>query len=248
MSLFGRLAVVTGGASGIGKCVCQALAVEGATVVVADINLDAATDVAKALPGATSHQSAYVDVGCSSSVDTLFENAKCHSVPVSVVVNCAGIAPTQADVVDTTEEIFDKVINVNLKGTFLMTRAAGREMIASGVADAVIVNVSSILGKMGMRGLGYYAASKGGVMALTKSAAQELAPKGIRCNAVLPGLTETPMISATSEASRILIAKLTPMGRLGQPEEIAEAIKFLCLPGNSYTTGAMLEVTGGFGM
>lgn len=248
MSLSARLAVVTGGASGIGKCVCKTLAREGATVVVADINLDAACEVAKSLPGNTNHEGVHVDVACGASVEALFENAKRHSVPVSIVVNSAGILHPMADIVDMSEETFDKVINVNLKGTFLVTRAAGREMIASGVANAVIVNVASINGKLGKAGLSCYAASKGGVMALTKSAAQELAPKGIRCNAILPGVTVTPMTSSYSEERKTIAINTTPMRRLGQPEEIAEAIKFLCLPASSYMTGSMVEVTGGMGM
>lgn len=182
-------------------------------------------------------------------MDALFANVKNHSaVPVSIMVNCAGIAPVMTEVVDTTEQVFDKCIEVNLKGTFLMTRAAAREMIASGVPDAAIVNVSSIVGKTGLPSFGYYAASKGGVMALTKSAAQELASKGIRCNAVLPGVTRTALSQPFPEAVNMLTATSTPMKRIAEPEEIAEVIKFLCVPGSSYMTGSMVEVTGGLDM
>lgn len=121
-------------------------------------------------------------------------------------------------------------------------------MIASGAANAVIVNVASIVGKSGKAGRSCYTASKGGVMALTKSAAQELAPKGIRCNAILPGVTMTHMTSAYSEETKMIAINATPMRKLGQPEEIAEAIKFLCLPASSFMTGSMVEVTGGIGM
>lgn len=200
------------------------------------------------LAGNALHQGLHVDVGCSASVDTLFKSAKNHTVPVSMMVNCAGIAGKFVDVVDTTEEVFDECIRVNLKGTFLMTRAAAREMIASGVPDAAIVNVASIVGKAGTESFAYYAASKGGVMSLTKSVAQELATKGIRCNAVLPGVTRTPMTAPFPEEVSRLAIGATPMKRLAEPEEIAEVIKFLCLPGSSYMTGSMVEVTGGLCM
>lgn len=248
MSLSGRLAVVTGGASGIGKAVCHALAALGAQVVVADINLDGATEVARSLPGSSSHTSVFLDVGYTESVEQLFAKIKeSESVPVSIVVNCAGV-PSMSPIVGTTDEEFDKVIQINLKGTFLVTRAAARAMMESAVADAVIVNIASILGKSGLINCSAYSASKGAVIALTKSVAQELAPHGIRCNAVLPGLTQTPMVSALSEEEEQMFVARTPLGRVGQPEEIAQAIAFLCCPSSSYVTGAALEVTGGYCM
>ncbi|KAL1430981.1 hypothetical protein MTO96_014399 [Rhipicephalus appendiculatus] len=150
MSLRGRLALVTGGASGIGKATCHALASHGVSVVVADLNLDAAKVVASELPGAGTHRSAFLDVSEANSVDRLFADIKeTESPPISIVVNCAGIAKI-SPLVDTTDEDFDKIIQVNLKGTFLVTRAAARAMIASGVKEGVIVNVSSILGKCGL--------------------------------------------------------------------------------------------------
>lgn len=249
MSLSGRLAVVTGGASGIGKATCHALAAQGAKVVVADINLDAATDVARSLPGPSCHTSVWLDVGSTESVGHFFANIKeTESLPVSIVVNSAGIA-RKSLLVDTSDEDFEKVMQTNVKGTFLMTREAARSMIASAVPNGVIVNVASIVAKTGMANFGVYAASKGAVVALTKTAAQELGPHGIRCNAVLPGATRTPMtIELSDESSEKLLAASTPLGRFGQPEEVAEAIAFLCFPNSSYVTGAAFEVTGGFCM
>ncbi|KAL3238549.1 hypothetical protein MRX96_048090 [Rhipicephalus microplus] len=248
MSLRGRLALVTGGASGIGRATCHALAAHGATVVVADLNQDAAKVVASELPGTGTHRSAFLDVSNSNSVDRLFADIKeSESLPFSIVVNCAGIAKI-CSLVDTTDEDFDKIIQVNLKGTFLVTRAAARAMISRGVTEGVIVNVSSILGKCGLYGLAAYTASKGGVVALTKSVAQELAQHGIRCNAVLPSLTQTPMIDALSDEWQRLGIALTPLGRMCQPDEVSEAIVFLCSPKSSFVTGAVLEVTGGFKM
>uniref|UniRef100_A0A1E1XEP0 (3R)-3-hydroxyacyl-CoA dehydrogenase n=1 Tax=Amblyomma aureolatum TaxID=187763 RepID=A0A1E1XEP0_9ACAR len=248
MSLEGRLALVTGGASGIGKAACHALASQGATVVVADLNLDAANSVAQSLPGSATHRGAFVDVGDSESVEELFAHVKdMGSLPVSIVVNSAGVAHL-APLVETSDEDFDRVIRINLKGTFLVTRAAARAMTASGVADAVIVNIASILAKTGLAMLSPYCASKGGVMALTKTVAQELAPHGIRCNAVLPSLTRTPMGYSLPEEIQVEFVAKTPLKRMGEPEEVAQAILFLCSPQSSYLTGAGLEVTGGYGM
>lgn len=248
MSLQGRLALVTGGASGIGRAACHVLASQGARVIVADRNVDGAKVVAEELPGPATHKEASLDVANTESVENLFADIKdTESLPVSIVVNCAGIAGL-SPIVDTTDETFDRVIRVNLKGTFLVTRAAARAMIASGITEGAIVNIASILGKTGLSNSGAYAASKGGVVALTKTAAQELAPHGIRCNAVLPSLTQTAMADTLPEESQRMFCALTPMRRVGQPKEVAEAILFLCSPQSSYMTGAALEVTGGFSM
>lgn len=181
-------------------------------------------------------------------MDRLFADIKeTESLPSSIVVNCAGMTK-RSTLVDTTVEDFDKVISVNLKGTFLVTRAAARAMIAGGVKDGVIVNVASILGKTGLSGLVAYTASKGGVVALTKSAAQELAQYGIRCNAVLPSLTRTPMSATLPDETKEACIAQTPLGRVCQPEEVSEAIVFLCSQKSSFVTGVGLEVTGGFRM
>ncbi|KAL1430980.1 hypothetical protein MTO96_014398 [Rhipicephalus appendiculatus] len=224
MSLRGRLALVTGGASGIGKATCHALAAQGASVVVADINLHAAQAVAAELPDTATHRGAFVDVVDTISVDKLLAEIKdTESLPVSILVNSAGIAK-HSRLVDTTDEEFDEVIGVNLKGTFVTSRAVARSMIASAVTDGVIVNLSSLAGI---------------------AVAQELAPHGIRCNVVVPSLIKTPMIDVLpQEAQRTLIA-LTPLRRAGKPEEVAEAIVFLCSPNSSYVSGAALDVMGG---
>ncbi|XP_077525315.1 (3R)-3-hydroxyacyl-CoA dehydrogenase-like [Amblyomma americanum] len=250
MALSERLALVTGGASGIGEAVCHALAADGATVVVADRQLEGAKKVAQSLPGRVRHVAEYVDVGDSSAVEKLFDNIRAaSSLPLSIVVNCAGIF-LQKSLVDSTDELFDDTIRVNLRGTFLVTRAASREMIRSQKAlpegGAAIVNVSSIAAKSGWREGAAYAASKAGVVALTKTVAQELANHRIRCNAVLPGRTETPMTASSTEEEKAMSIAMTPLGRAAQPKEIAEAIKFLCSPASSsFVTGAALEVTGG---
>lgn len=255
MSLSGRLALVTGGASGIGEAVCQVLAEDGAVVVVADKQLEAARKVADSLPGDARHHALYLDVTDSASVEQLFKSIKgtYEALPLSAVISCAGIGSLIAPIVDYSDEAFDDVIRVNLKGTFLVTREASRYMLRSGQpmpeGGAAIVNVASIFGKTGQEDCAAYAASKGGVVALTKSAAQELAAHGIRCNAVLPGWTETPMTAGAPEDWKAAAVALAPLRRTAQPREVAEAIKFLCSPtSSSFVTGAALEVTGGWRM
>ncbi|XP_037561813.1 (3R)-3-hydroxyacyl-CoA dehydrogenase isoform X1 [Dermacentor silvarum] len=245
MSLYPRLALVTGGAGGIGKATCHALAAQGASVIVADLKLDAAKLVASELPGAGTHRGVLLDVSDTNSVDRLFADIKdTESLPVSIVVNCAGIAKS-SPLVDTTDENFVRTLQVNLKGTFLVTRAAARAMIATGVTEGVIVNIASIVGRIGCSGMAAYSASKGGVVALTKTVAQEMAPHGIRCNVVLPSLTKTPMADSLPEKTQKTCIALTPLQRAAEPEEVAEAILFLCSPNSSFVTGVTLEVTGG---
>ncbi|KAL1441696.1 hypothetical protein MTO96_008414 [Rhipicephalus appendiculatus] len=225
MALSGRLALVTGGASGIGKAICQNLASEGATVVVADKQLEEATKVAESLSaenddggdddeiadvrqmkGGAKHHALYVDVGDSSSVEQLFSCMRSTStLPLAIVVNSAGIY-IRASLVDTSDEMFDETIRVHLRGTFLVTRAAAREMTRSEnvlpEGGAAIVNISSVGAKTGWPLAAAYCAAKAGVVALTKSAAQELAAHGIRCNALLPGLTMTPMTDPLSRGKQ----------------------------------------------
>ncbi|XP_054923067.1 (3R)-3-hydroxyacyl-CoA dehydrogenase-like [Dermacentor andersoni] len=268
---YGRVALVTGGASGIGQAVCNTLAAGGAIVVVADKQLEAARKVALSLPvgsamifalvrklcgipslgfvvgGDAKHQAMFVDVGESVSVEQLFDNIRsAFSEPLSIVAHCAGILRT-APLCECTDELFDDVI----RGTFLVNRAAGRDMRRAGTplaqGGAAIVNISSVAAKSCPASSAAYAAAKAGVVALTKSAASELAEHGIRCNAVLPGWVETTLMAHADAARKAKALSSTPLGRTAQPCEIAEAIKFLCSPAvSSFITGATLEVTGGF--
>ncbi|XP_070388381.1 (3R)-3-hydroxyacyl-CoA dehydrogenase-like [Dermacentor albipictus] len=246
-SLAGRLAVVTGGGGGIGGAICRVLAERGARVVVADIKLDAAQAVAKSLPGESDHRAVHVDVGESASVERLFEAIQGFSggTPVSIVVNCAGIDTPFTLITDSSEVDFDRVIKVNLKGPFLMSRAGIRHMLAAGVKDGTVVNVSSITAKSGFRGLSGYTASKAGVLGLTKTLAMEVAPMGIRCNAILPSYTLTPMSDHLSEEDRVAYLAGIPLGRAAQPREMAEVVAFLCSPQSSYIVGAVVDVAGG---
>uniref|UniRef100_A0A147BJ51 (3R)-3-hydroxyacyl-CoA dehydrogenase n=1 Tax=Ixodes ricinus TaxID=34613 RepID=A0A147BJ51_IXORI len=243
-----RLALVTGGGSGIGKSVCHALASEGSCVIVADINLDAATATATSLSGIHRHRAFKVDVGCSTSVNSLFENVRTtYGRAPNVVVHCAGIGSLATPLVDTSEEDFDKTIRINLKGTFLMTQAAGRAMIAERVTDGAIVNMSSMMVKIIHKRGSAYSTSKAGVVALTKVAAKELASHGIRVNAVQPSIVETPMTLSNSNAAERLAqaAANIPLGRPGLPEDVAQVVKFLCGSGSSFMTGSIVDVSGG---
>ncbi|XP_029831559.2 estradiol 17-beta-dehydrogenase 8 [Ixodes scapularis] len=243
----GRVAVVTGGGSGIGRCVCRMLATGGASVVVADINLDSARDTVRTLPGPSQHQAFKLDVGCSESVKLLFEliESTCPA-PASLVVNCAGINIPSTQLMDISEESFDDIIRINLKGTFLITRAAARAMVSGNVQHGTIVSISSMLTEVTRAGRSAYSASKAGVEALTKVVAKELASRGIRVNTVLPAFLDTPMGRTGHNCEEIenILAGI-PMGRLCRPEEVAEVVVFLCLPENSFMTGAAVSVSGG---
>ncbi|EEC01006.1 beta-ketoacyl-ACP reductase, putative [Ixodes scapularis] len=141
------------------------------------------------------------------------------------------------------------MIAVNLKGTFLVSQVAARTMISGKTNNCAIVNIGSVVAKSGLINNSAYVASKAGVTGLTKSMALELASAGIRVNAVLPGLVETPMVmDHTTEKARAMVAARTPLGRLGKPEEIANVVAFLCRPCSSLVTGAMVEVSGGLHM
>ncbi|KAH9371266.1 hypothetical protein HPB48_004075 [Haemaphysalis longicornis] len=249
-SLSGRLAVVTGGGGGIGGAICQVLAERGARVIVADIKLDLAQAVLKTLPGEADHRAVELDVSKSGSVEHLFEFIQevNGGVPATIIVNCAGTGAPFTPISKASEEDFDRIINVNLKGPFLMCRTGIRIMLEAGVKEGSIVNIGSIAGKVGMRGLVSYTASKAGLMGLTKAVALDIADSGIRCNAVLPGYTITAIsASLTQEQIRAITAGI-PLGRAAQPRDIAEVVAFLCGPESSYMTGAMVEVSGGAGM
>ncbi|KAM7301363.1 estradiol 17-beta-dehydrogenase 8 [Ixodes scapularis] len=244
MSLLDRLAIVTGGGSGIGKAVCHALVREGAVVVVADVNLDAAKKTVAELKG-NAHVALQVDVGDSTSVATLIKNVGSQfQTPLSIVVNCAGVVK-MSSVVDVPEEDYDHQLRVNLKGTFLVNQAAVKAMLVSKVPEAAIVNIASILGKCGLANAAAYAASKGGVIAFTKSLAQELAGTNIRVNALLPGATQTPMLDCMPEEIVKAIIGSVPMRRIARPEEVADAAAYLCSSRSSYITGTSMEVAGG---
>uniref|UniRef100_A0A6B0V827 (3R)-3-hydroxyacyl-CoA dehydrogenase n=1 Tax=Ixodes ricinus TaxID=34613 RepID=A0A6B0V827_IXORI len=251
LELEGRLALVTGGASGIGRSVAMVLARENVTVIVADINLTGGEETIvylKLLSGDLRHRAMFVDVRNSTLVGFLFQCIELEyiNVTISIFVNSAGILHAITPVVSLTDDTFDDVISTNLKGTFLVTKEAVKHMLDRNVTGAAIVNIASILGKGGFPGLSAYTASKGGVVAFTKAIAVELATKGIRVNAILPGLTNTPMIRKYgNDTIRARLAMMIPVQRIAEPLEISETIVFMCSMKTSYMTGSTVDVAGG---
>nr|XP_011430925.2 estradiol 17-beta-dehydrogenase 8 isoform X2 [Crassostrea gigas] len=245
--LSGRLAVVTGAGSGIGRAVCRVFASEGATVIGADMNEKGMEETLAMIKDTGDHQSFQCDVSSSASVNNLLDKIKeKYSSAPQVAVNSAGITRDRT-MMKLTEEDFDKVVNVNLKGTWLLNKAVGKAMLTNKVQGS-IVNISSLVGKTGNIGQTNYAASKAGVIGITKSMAKEMGKFNIRVNAVLPGFIETPMTETVPENLMQMTKLLIPLGRLGNPEEIANTCAFLASDKSSYITGATIEVTGGLFM
>lgn len=240
--LAGRTAVVTGGAQGLGLAIAEVFIAEGARVVLGDLDLDRTRAAADTLGGPKVARSVRCDVTSRADVDALVAAAVAEFGRLDVMVNNAGIT-RDATLRKMTEEQFDDVIAVHLKGTWHGTRAAAAVMREQG--SGAIVNMSSISGKVGLIGQTNYSAAKAGIVGLTKAAAKELAHVGVRVNAIQPGLIRSAMTEAMPQ--RIWDAKLTevPMGRAGEPREVATVALFLASDLSSYMTGTVLEVTGG---
>lgn len=241
----GKLAFVTGAGSGIGREVCQVLAREGAKVIAADRNIRAVQETITFLKG-SDHLALDVDVSNPHKIAKTFKNIvdKFSTAP-TIVVNSAGITRDNF-LLKLNETEFDDVINVNLKGTFLVMQSAVNAMIETGTTEgSSIVNVSSITGKVGNIGQSNYSASKAGVEALTKTASIEFGKLGIRVNTVLPGFIETPMTATVPDNVKNIFVKRISLERIGKPNEVAEVIAFLASNKSSYVTGASIEVTGG---
>ncbi|XP_021923404.1 estradiol 17-beta-dehydrogenase 8 isoform X1 [Zootermopsis nevadensis] len=233
--------------SGIGRAVCQVLSREGAKVIAADQNAIAAQETKGLISGVrcNDHISVSVDVSIAESVDMAISDAIRHySKPPSVVVNSAGITLDNF-LLKMDEKWFQKVIDVNLKGTFLVVQAAVKAMIDAKVYGGSVINIASIVGKTGNIGQCNYSASKAGVEAFTKTAAKEFGQFGIRCNAVVPGFIKSPMTDSVPEKVIQKIIPFIAVGRMGKPEEVAEVIAFLASDRSSYVNGASIEVTGG---
>ena len=239
-----RVALVTGGAHGIGRGIAQAFARSGARVAIADSREREAESTAKEIAADTGAEvlPVVVDVRDAASVEAAVERAEAELGPIDVLVNNAGIYPN-TPVVDMDEAEWDAVFNTNVKGMFLVSRAVARRMIARGEGGR-IVNISSGAAESGRIGAAHYCSSKAAVNMFTRVLALELAPHEIVVNAVAPGLIEVPDWSLSDEYINALIA-LTPMGRIGQPEDIARAVLYLASPEATFITGTVLGVDGG---
>jgi 3-oxoacyl-[acyl-carrier protein] reductase len=240
--LDGRTAVVTGGAQGIGFAIAERYIAEGARVILGDLNLDATEAAVEKLGGAEVAKAVRCDVTKADEVEALVNSAVQAFGSLDVMVNNAGIT-RDATMRKMTEEQFDQVIAVHLKGSWNGTRKAAAIMREN--KRGAIVNISSISGKVGLVGQTNYSAAKAGIVGLTKAAAKEVAHLGVRINAIQPGLIRSAMTEAMPQ--RIWDEKMAeiPMGRAGEPSEVASVALFLASDLSSYMTGTVLEVTGG---
>jgi len=236
-----KTALITGGAQGIGLAIAERFAAEGARVVIADLNGDAAEAAAKGL-GADTAVGVSCDVVSTDDVERALETARSTFGSLDVVVNNAGIT-RDATMRTMSEEQFDQVIAVHLKGCWNGTRLAAARMREQ--KSGAIVNISSLSGKVGMVGQTNYSAAKAGIVGLTKAAAKEMAHHGVRVNAIQPGLIRSAMTEAMPEKAWDQKMAEIPMARPGEPAEVANVALFYASSLSSYMTGTVAEVTGG---
>jgi 3-oxoacyl-[acyl-carrier protein] reductase len=247
MKLKDQVAVITGGAQGIGQAVAEAFAAEGAKIVVSDINAELAQKTADEIAAKYSVETLAVagDVSSLADCDKLMDAAVAKFSKIDILVNNAGITRDNL-ILRMTEKEWDSVIGVNLKGVFNCTKSASRTMLRQ--RSGKIVNIASVVGQMGNAGQANYSASKGGVIALTKTCAREFASRNINVNAIAPGFIRTAMTDKLNEEARKKLAEMIPLTRLGEAEDIAKAALFLCSQDASYVTGQVLAVNGGMYM
>ena len=249
--LSSSVAIVTGAARGIGQATAVKLARHGAKVACVDV---IPCDETLALIGCESSANGFTcNVASSSELVELVANVEQNMLqPTNLLVNCAGIT-RDGWLWKQSESDWEAVMDINLKGPFLLTQHVAKRMMLyqkenNCNLNGSIVNISSIIGKVGNLGQSNYAASKAGLVGLTKSTAKDLAQSNIRVNAILPGFIETPMSEAVPEKVLEKFKEIIPLGHFGKPDDIAETVAFLCSPKSKYITGAAIEVTGGLYM
>jgi 2-hydroxycyclohexanecarboxyl-CoA dehydrogenase len=245
MGLQGRHAVVTGGASGIGRAICLRLARDGADVAVLDLNRAGAEAVAAEVTALGRRALAVeVDVAEGTSVAAAAGRVRAGLGPVHVLVSAAGIAEF-VPVLQMSEERFDRMLAVHLKGAFHCTRAFAPDMVAAGWGR--IVAVASVAGLVGGPGLAHYAAAKAGMIGFVKSVAHELGPLGVTANVIAPGLIDTPLLRAAGVPEAIFrqTVESNPIRRIGTPDDIAAACAYLVSEEAGFTTGQVLSPNGG---
>jgi glucose 1-dehydrogenase len=247
MRLSGQVALVTGAASGNGRGIAERFAEEGCSVVIADVDEQGAQETA-ALVRNFGQEALVVktDVSNAGDAERLVSEAENRFGGVDILINNAGVE-SLIPFLELSEAEWDRIVDVNLKGAFLCAKAAAQHMVKESRAGKII-NIASINSKIALKGQTHYASSKGGLIMLTKSMALDLAPHGIRVNAIGPGVIETKMTTqslADPERRAMLLGKI-PMGRVGQPRDIANASLFLVSDESSYITGTTLYVDGGW--
>jgi len=241
MSLKGKVAVVTGSGSGIGRACALQLARDGATVAVWDLNGDAAAETVKLIEAEGNKAKAYTgDAAAKDSIDAILAKIRADLGPVLVLVNNAGITGF-VPFLDITPEAMERMYRVNLMGPFLLTQAAIPDMLKAGWGR--VINISSSSAQTGSKGMTHYSSSKGGIIALTKSLALEFADKGITVNNIPPGFVDTPMLRGSPVNVDTTIAA-SPMKRAGKPEDMAAACSFLASEAAAYISGQTLGVNG----
>ncbi|MCY3705080.1 MAG: 3-oxoacyl-[acyl-carrier-protein] reductase [Gammaproteobacteria bacterium] len=243
-ALAGQIALVTGGSRGIGFAISQVLAQDGARVAIVDIDEEGAVAAAARLEGA-GHAGYFCDVGDAGQCRATVAAVTRAQGIVTILINNAGITRDSL-LVRMKDEDWNAVIRVNLTGAFNMTRAASRGMMKR--RSGSIVNISSVIGLMGNAGQTNYGASKAGLVGLTKSVAREFAKRGVRCNAIAPGYIATDMTAGLDERTTGELGSRIPMGRLGEPSDVAGVARFLAGPEAGYVTGQVLAVDGGMAM
>jgi len=249
MEFEGKTAVVTGagrGGRGIGRSIALELAAGGANIVIADYIEEAAQSVADEVKSAGREAVAVkADVANPEDADRIIKIAVDKFGTVDILINNAGITRDNL-ILRMTEEEWDSVLDVNLKGAFLCTKAAAKYMLRQ--RSGKIVNVASVMGIIGNPGQANYSASKGGIIALTKTTARELGSRGINVNAVAPGFIQTVMTEEMPEQAKKDIESRIPLERLGTPDDVAKVVRFLCSEAAGYVTGQVINIDGGMVM
>lgn len=243
LSLEGKIALVTGGAVGIGKEIALSFAREGANIVICDINLEEANKTAKEIRELGRESLAFkADVTNLNDIQGIVDKILDKFKKLDILINNAGIT-RDGLVLRMSEEDWDKVIAVNLKGSFVCIKIVSKVMLKQRFGK--IVNLASIIGIMGNIGQANYAASKAGIIGLTKSIAKELAPRGVCINAIAPGFIRTEMTARLSEDVQKKMLSVIPLRRFGEPRDVANLALFLSGEASSYITGQVIQIDGG---
>lgn len=243
MSLKDKVVLITGAAQGIGKAVAERFAAEGARLVICDVNEEAMAKTKAELEAkGVQVMTEKVNVSSSADVQEVVRKSLDNYGTIDILINNAGITRDNL-MLRMSEEDWDLVLNINLKGTFLFTKACSKIMAKN--RSGCIINIASIIGVIGNAGQANYAASKAGVIGLTKTAAKEFAKRNVRVNAIAPGFIQTAMTDKLSDDVKDAMLKEIPLARLGDAKDIANTAVFLASESSSYITGQVIRVDGG---